>query len=399
MGSYSSLLRGPAGALLGISWLGRVGFGISGLAFIVYMQAQTGSFATAGLALGVFGIASGLLAPLRGAAIDRYGRAALLAFVGVYCSSNLAIGLTEPFGDGASYVVLNGISGAAAPPFSAWTRAALARRIDEDGLHAAYSLDGVLEESAFVFGPLIAGLIIAVADARTAIVTQVGLALASGLLLSFAPAVREWRPAQTAGSEREKREWRNLNRPLIIAVGSMASLGMAISFYDFAVTAFAEERGNAGNAGAVLAAFSAAGVVGALLYGARSWRWPARRRFPVLFAAMAAGFALLPLADSVLSLALISLVPGLVFTPIFVTNSVLIDELSEGIPTTAAFAGVTSSVMIGVSLGSAVAGGLVDAHGTDLVFLAGSVVGLLGVVPALAIGGRAGVAPTAPYRE
>jgi predicted MFS family arabinose efflux permease len=338
------------------------------------------------VALGVFGIASGLLAPLRGAAIDRHGRVALLAFVGVYCTSNLTIGLTEPFGDGASYVVLNGISGAAAPPFSAWTRAALARRIEGEGLHSAYSLDGVLEESAFVLGPLIAGLIIAAADARTAIITQVGLAITSGLLLAFAPAVRDWHPARRPAAKRERREWRNLNRPLIIAVGSMASLGMAISFYDFAVTAFSTERGNAGNAGAILATFSAAGVLGALLYGARDWRWPARRRYPLLLAAMAAGFALLPLADSVLGLALISLVPGLAFTPIFVTNSVLIDELSEGIPTTAAFAGVTSSVMIGVSFGSALAGGLVEAHGTDLVFLAGSVVALLGIVPALAIG-------------
>jgi predicted MFS family arabinose efflux permease len=398
MRSYMSLLRGPAGALLGVSWLGRVGFGISGLAFIVYIQGQTGSFATTGIALGAFGIASGVLAPFRGAAIDRHGRGALLLFVGVYCSSNLAISVTEPIGGGASYVVLNAISGAAAPPFSAWTRAALARRVDEKVLHTAYSLDGVLEESAFVLGPLIAGLIIALIDARTAIIVQMLLALSAGLLLAFAPAVREWRPVRRPVVDRERREWREMNRPLLIAVGSMAGVGMAVSFFDFGVTAFAKEHGHASQAGAVLAAFSAAGVIGALLYGMRSWRWSPRRRYPVLLAAMAVGMALLPLADSVLGLALIALVPGLAFTPVFVTNSVLIDELSEGVPTTAAFAGVTSSVMIGVSLGGAVAGGLVDAHGTDVVFLAGTAVGLLGTLPAFAIGSSAGNADGAKDR-
>lgn len=386
MGAYMRLMRGPTGALFAFSWLGRLAYGISGLAFIVYIQGQTGSFGVAGLAVGVFGVASGLLAPIRGTMVDRLGSRAMLGFVTVYCTGDLLIAVSGPVGGGANYVALSILSGLASPPFSAWTRAALARRIDSAGLPTAYALDGVLEESAFVFGPLLAGLLIALSSARIAIIVDLALALAAGLLLALAPVVREWKPAALAAVRNRRASLADLNRPLLVAVGSTATLGIVLGFYDLSVTAFAESHGRVGQAGAVLAAFSTAGIVGALLYGTRAWRMPTYQRYALMFVWLGAGLALLPLAGSVLALALISLAPGLALTPIFVANSVLIGELSRGVPSAAAFSGVSSAVMLGFSLGSGVAGSLVDSHGTEPAFVVAAVVALLGVVPALGCG-------------
>lgn len=384
MREYLPLLRGSSGALFLFSWFGRLAYGISGLAFIVYVQAQTGSFAISGLAVGAFGVASGLLAPLRGTMVDRLGGPAMLMFVAIYCIGNLLIIITGSIGGGANYVVFSAVAGAASPPFSAWTRAALGGRIDSEKLPSAYALDGVLEESAFVLGPLFSGLIIAIASARAAIITELLLVLASGLLLSLAPIVRDWKPVQRAAPEAGSSSLRELNRPLLIAIASTASLGIVLGVFEIAVTAFAEARGSAGQAGAILAVLSVAGIAGALLYGSRSWRTPTYQRYGLLFAWMGLGLALLPLAGSVLGLAALVVVPGLALTPIIVVNSVLIGELSRGTPTTAAFSGVSSAVMLGFSLGSGVAGGLVDAHGTDIAFILAALVALLGVLPALA---------------
>lgn len=396
MREYLGLLRGPSGALLAFSWLGRLAYGVSGLAFIVYVQAQTGSFAVAGLSVGAFGAASGLLAPVRGRMVDRFSSVAMLVCVAIYCAGNAAIAVSGPLGGGANYVVYSVIAGAASPPFSAWTRAALARRIDSEQLPTAYALDGVLEESAFVVGPLISGLVIAIADARVAIVADLLLALVAGLLLSLAPRVREWRPMPLPASQGSARDsLKNMNQPLVLAIGSTATIGVVLGVFDLAVTAFAESHGQAGQAGAILAVFSLAGIVGALIYGSHDWHLPTHQRYGIAFVWIGLGFALLPLPTSVIGLILIVIVPGLALTPLIVINSVLIGELSRGIPSTAAFSGVSSAVMLGFSLGSAFAGGLIDSRGTDPAFLVAAAVALLGVIPALACGTAARRRPLA----
>lgn len=387
MNDYRSLLRGSSGALLAFSALGRLAYGISGLAFIVYIQGQTGSFAISGLAIGAFGVASGLLAPLRGRTIDRVGGPAMVVFVVVYGIGNLAVAVTGPIAGGALYVVFSALAGSASPPFTAWTRTALARRIEGPGLRTAYSLDGVIEEAAFVLGPLISGLLIVIANARVAIFVDVTLAVSAGLLLALAPIVREWHPTRVikrAGGARSS--LRDLNRPLAIAIASTATIGIVLGVFDISVTAFAKSHGHPGQAGAVLAAFSLAGIVGALIYGSRSWSLPTHSLYAWMFAWLGAGLALLPLAGDVTGLLALTVIPGFALTPIFVANSVLIGELSRGIPTAAAFSGVSSAVMLGFSLGSAVAGALVDSHGTGRAFALAAAVAALGTLPAVACG-------------
>nr|MBA2241020.1 MFS transporter [Solirubrobacterales bacterium] len=91
MREYARILRGPAGSLLLVSGIARLAFGVAGLAFLVFVEEQTDSFATSGLAVGLFGATSALFAPLRGRFVDRYGAPALLAFTVGYAASNLSI--------------------------------------------------------------------------------------------------------------------------------------------------------------------------------------------------------------------------------------------------------------------------------------------------------------------
>jgi predicted MFS family arabinose efflux permease len=76
---------------------------------------------------------------------------------------------------------------------------------------------------------------------------------------------------------------------------------------------------------------------------------------------------------------------GLALTPIFVTNSLLIEELSVGSPTAAAFSGTSTAVNGGVALAAPVAGLLVDGGGTDAAFLAGGAGLALGALAGLAL--------------
>jgi MFS family permease len=383
MRGYRDILASPVGRFIGVSGLARLTWGIIGLALIVYVEDAADSFAAAGLAVGALGVTSAALAPVRGRIIDRRGRIALAVMTVAEAVVIAAIALTPAAGPGAlSYVLLAGLAGVVAPPFSAWTRSGLANRLSGRDLQLAYTVDNVFEESAFVVGPIVAGGLIAVASASAALGFGAALGLVAGLTLAYARWATAWAPFR-----REARSGGRapVNRPLLLAIGSLAGVGGALGFFEVAVPAFTKSAGSVGSAGLVFAALSAGGVVGALSYGARRWRAPAARRYALLLAAFAAGIASLALPSSIAVLVALSAVAGLALTPIFVTNSILIEELSVGRPTAAAFSGTSTAVNGGVALGAPSAGVLIDASGTDAAFLGGGAALAVGALVALAL--------------
>lgn len=373
-----------------LAGVARLAWGVEGLALLVLVEQETDSYATAGLAVGAFGITSGLLAPMRGTLIDRQGRRALLSMA--VLNGILVVSLAvAPFTSGVGYIVVAAVAGTVPPPVTAWIRAGMANRIQGAELHRAYTVDNVLEEFAFVGGPLIAGLVIAVASPSAALILSAALALFGVVGLTL-PGAMAWAPRRRVGGDGPRKP---LNRPLLLAIVSLAGLGAGVGFAEIAIVGFAEREGSQAAAGLILAALSAGGVIGALAYGAREWAWTTRRRYVWLMLGMAAGLAALTLPDSIAVMVAVIAVAGLFLTPIFIVNSVLIAELSPEGPSATAFAGVTTAMNAGVAVGAAIGGGVVDRNGPDTAFLLAAVAVALGALVALALPvGRAGAMET-----
>jgi MFS family permease len=381
--AYRDILASPVGAFITLSGLARLTWGIEALALIVHVEDAADSFASAGLAVGALGVTSAVLAPVRGRLVDRHGRRALVAMTVAVAATIAAIALTPAAGPGAlSYVLLAGLAGIVAPPFSAWTRSGLAHRLQGHRLQLAYTVDNVFEESAFVVGPMLAGGLIAIASAGAALVFAAGLGLVAGLLLAYARWALAWAPPLRTPKPGPRAP---VNRPLLLAIASLAGVGWALGCFEVAVPAFAKAEGSVASAGIAFAALSAGGVVGALLYGARSWQVPASLRYALLLGGFAAGIAALAVPSSIGVLVAVTAAAGLALTPIFVTNSLLIEELSVGSPTAAAFSGVSTAVNGGVAIAAPVAGLLVEGSGTDAAFLAGAAMLALAALAALVL--------------
>ncbi len=366
-----------------ISGVARLSWGVAGLALLFHVEDSAASFAAAGLALGALGVTSAAFAPVRGTLVDRHGWLAMLSFAAITSALLAAIALTPAAGPAAlSYIVLAGLVGVFAPPFTAWTRAGLARRLSGDPLRSAYTVDNVFEECAFVVGPLVAGLVIAVATPGVALVLAAGLAAFGGVALTLGQRAREWAPRHR---ERSGGSPRSLNRALGLAFACLAGMGAGLGFVEVAVAAFAQDEGSEGGAGLILAALSAGGVLGAFVYGGRVWSGSTARQYAVLLALLGAGMALLAVPESVLAMVLLTGFAGLAFTPVFIANSLLIDELSPAGPSAVAFSWVSTAMNAGVAAGAALGGGLVDGHGTDAAFLAAGAVVLASAAFALAL--------------
>lgn len=388
MRGYRDILISPVGGFITLSGLARLTWGIEALALIVHVEDAADSFAAAGLAVGALGITSAALAPVRGRLIDRRGRNALAAMSVAVAIGIAAIALTPAAGPGAlSYVLLAGVAGMVAPPFSAWTRSGLAHRLEGHRLQLAYTVDNVFEESAFVVGPMIAGVLIATASAGAALMFAAALGVVAGLTLAYAHWALAWAPPVRAPRPGPGDP---LNRPLLLAIGSLAGVGWALGCFEVAVPAFAKAEGSVASAGIAFAALSVGGVIGALAYGARTWHAPASRRYALLLAALGVGVTMLVLPTSMALLVALTAVAGLALTPIFVTNSILIEELSIGTPTATAFSATSTAVNGGVAVAAPVAGLLVDGGSTDAAFLVAAGVLALAALAALALprGGR-----------
>jgi MFS family permease len=384
MGGYLEIMGSPAGRLIAVSGIARLAWGVEGLALVFHVEDAADSFAAAGLAVGAVGITSAMFAPLRGVLVDRYGRPAMLALGLVGGGLIAAIAITPPAGPQAlSYIVLAGLTGVFAPPFTAWTRAGLARRLSGDRLRRAYTVDNVFEESAFVVGPLVAGLVIAVATPGAALVVAACLVAFGAIALTLWPILGGWSPPRREAAVEGSRM--GLNGPLAIAFVCLAGMGAGVGFVEVGVAAFAEGEGSEGGAGLVLAGLSAGGILGAFIYGARPWRGSTARQYAALLGLVGAGLALLVLPEAIWAMVVIAAVAGLGFTPVFIANSMLIDELSPGRPSAVAFTWVSTSMNAGVAAGAAAGGGLVDEWGTDPAFIAAGAVVLASAALALAL--------------
>ena len=97
--SYLAVLRLPrARPLLVASLVGRLSTATGPLSVVLFVQDQTGSLALAGASSAAIALASGLLAPVRGRLVDRYGQRRCLPAMAVAFAAALAgmVAVTRP---------------------------------------------------------------------------------------------------------------------------------------------------------------------------------------------------------------------------------------------------------------------------------------------------------------
>jgi len=213
---YVAILRTPhARPLVLASLVGRLSSGMGPLALVLLVQDATGSFAYAGAASAATLLTNGLLAPVRGRLVDRFGQRRCLpplalAFAGALAGVVLVAG-PGPAGVAAT-VALAAAAGATVPPLTASMRVlwvSLVGRGPE--LQTAYALDAVLEEVLYVVGPLLAGALAAAVDPAAGLLTAAGLALVGTFGFVVSPLSWTW-----SGSQAGRAGW----------AGAMASGGM-----------------------------------------------------------------------------------------------------------------------------------------------------------------------------
>jgi hypothetical protein len=179
-------------------------------------------------------------------------------------------------------------------------------------------------------------------------------------------------------------------RGFALAAPSLATLapaylciGAMFASIDLCTVDFAQQQGHKPLAGLILGTYALGSAIGGLWYGSRTWRAPLERRFVITMAITVAGVATFWAEPSLVSLDLSMLVAGLTISPTLIAGYSLVERQASDARRTEAMTWLSSTISVGVAIGSSIAGHLVDVAGPrpGYVFAAGC--GLLAIVVCL----------------
>jgi MFS family permease len=383
---YAEVLRVPHVAMLVAStWVARFPIGINALALILYLREQTGSYAVAGIVAGGLAAGSGVGAPVQGRLVDRFGQRRVLvplAFVHALALGSI-VAFTELGAPTAVLLACSFAAGFAIPPTSAVLRSMWPDLLRErpDLMAAAYALDSVTTELIFIAGPLLTALIAAaMSPAAALIISAVSVMLGTIAFTAQAPS-RAIRPDPEAHAA--------AGRLGALASPGVRSLvltslpaGIGIGICEVTLPAFSDAEGSRELAGVLLAMWSIGSAAGGLAFGA--WhRRPALQRVHLAVTALLP-LALLPLAaaTSVPMMALLVLPAGMFIAPLLATRNELIGWVAPPGAKTEAYTWPVTAFVGGISIGSAMAGGIVEASSWRLAFLVAAGAAAVGAVVA-----------------
>ncbi|MGI5211394.1 MFS transporter [Plantactinospora sp. CA-290183] len=363
------------------SLAGRFGFGMLNLSLLLFVQAETGSYATAGIisASSLLGTAAG--AVVQGRLIDRHGPSRpMLVLVAPHAA--LAAAEVAGIAAGISPVLLAVVVAAQCatlPAMAVASRAMWPHLIPEGPTRdAAYAYEAVSFELCWLLGPAAAGLLATLMWPGTALLVSLGLVTVAALGFCLSSAVRSHRGVSAArpaagatavGGRTGVPGQGGLPTLLVAAAG----FGLAIGFVVVGVAAGTAANGAPELAGLLLAIWSLSSVLSGLVYQRRPWPRTLSTRLPVLMFALATFLGVPVLASGLAGLTVMVVLSGATLVPQVSTQNTVLDGLVPPARLTEAYGWVTTVIAITNAAGQALGGLVVERYDHRTGFLVAAV--------------------------
>jgi MFS family permease len=337
------------------------------LTILLLFRQRTGSFAEAGIAVAVSGLAAVAGGPVTARLADRHGPHVLAVAGAVNAASLVLLAVTAS--PEVSWIAV-AAAGLSVPPLTAALRATITVGLTtESDRAAAFSLDAITTELLFVAGPALVSAAAVLGGTADALFAASGLVVTGSALIARAAArtVRQPVPAaQVRDSSHSHVGQAALLAPwLVIGSAQMAAIG----FVEVAATARVIHLGDSAAAGTVLAVWAVGSMTGGLIYGGRDWPGPATGQLRVLLLLLAAGYAIVSAAGNMAALCPLMFAAGLACAP---AATALTTSFSAYANRTESFAWLASATSLGGSAGYAAGGYLVAHDPITAAFLVGA---------------------------
>ncbi|HCX84457.1 MAG TPA: MFS transporter [Micrococcales bacterium] len=389
---YREVLSKPGAWKFSLAGLfARLPISMVGIGIVLMLSDQRlyGSYGLAGQVSGVFVVAQAVAAPQIAKLIDRYGQARVMRpAIAISMTALAALALAaNAMAPVPVLLVLAVVVGASLGSMGSLVRTRWNAVTDtHDEMHTAYALESVLDEVVFVVGPVLATVLATGVHPAAGLAVAIVAAVLGGYAFLAQRATEPPPSGRVDAASAGSRQSLLRNRRMLVLVVVFVCMGTIFGATDVSTVAFAEESGYKGLSGVILACFAAGSLVGGFVYGARRWSSPLWRRFSIGTVVLAVGVSLFFLTTSLVMLAGVMVVVGLSIAPTLVSGNSLVQEIVPGTRLTEGLTWVGTALGVGVAAGSAIAGPLIDAHGSHTGFLVSTGAGVVAVVVTLGAG-------------
>ena len=352
----------------------RFPFGMLSLAFVIHIQAITGSYAIAGIALGAETIGASISGPLLARYMARYGiRKVIASSTSITVISLVALALVpaEP----VLLVALAFLVGFSSPPIQPAARSIYPQVTPKRLMAALYSLDATAQEIIWVLGPLVATLAAALYGHVAMLITVAVIQVAGTTWFLFNKSV-----GRVVIPDNKARLGKALKNPRVLAVtvlgllfvGSFAGVEVgAVALFDKALAGF------------MFAVFSLGSIFGGVLVAPRL---KGKNALLIFLVITLAGYAAILIApNNAIWVGLCLFVAGLGVAPTLGLLSLMIATGTSGSETVEAYGWTTTGQLVGFSAGSALAGIAIDTVSPSAALLVSVVFGAFTLVAAFVV--------------
>lgn len=336
---------------------------MTGIGIITMLSQLRGSYALAGAVSATFVLTYALMSPQVSRMVDRYGQRRVLPLSAGLSVVGLLLLLACTYWHTPDWTLfLAAVLAGFMPSMSAMVRArwtAIYR--GEPHLQTAYSLETVLDEVTFIAGPPISvGLSVAVFPQAGPLAAVVMLAIGT---LALAAQVSTEPPVESAEEKRTRTAsiFRLADVRLLTLL--MVAMGVIVGTVDIVSVAFAEQMGSPAAASIVLSCYAIGSCAAGLLFGALKLKTPLHTL--LLLGGLATAATTLPLlmAGNIAGLSAAVLVAGLFFAPTMIVAMSLVERIVPERQLTEGMTWLLAGLNVGVAMGAAASGQLVDMEG------------------------------------
>lgn len=358
---YLEILRARhAARLLTGTLVGRLPNATAAIAIVLFVRAEGGTYSLAGALAAVYGVANAVGQPVLGRLVDLHGQPRIQLPAAI--ASALAMTVFAAAGISPAPLAYAAVAAAGlfTPPLEGGLRAlwpSVLRR--EDQVHTAYAMDAIAQEVMFTVGPLLVTLCVSLWSAQAALLVLNVLGVLGALSVVLSPPSRAWRSAP-----REAHWLGALRSPGLLALlAAFLFIGMALGSITVAAVPYADGHGGDAVYGWLMAALGLGALAGGSVYGARQWVGAPERRLRVLVAFLAVCYLPLMLMPGALAMVALTALAGVFLAPAIACAFVIVDRHAPSGTVTEAFSWLVTTFTVGASVGTGLAGPVVQAGG------------------------------------
>ncbi|QNA92479.1 MFS transporter [Microbacterium sp. Se63.02b] len=369
-----SLLRLAGLPYFLIAFIARLPFAMMVVGVLTVVVSARGSLSLGGLTSAAVGLGTACFGPLLGAAADRFGQRVVLVVLALANGAMLLLFTAVVYGAAADgFVLLAAVGiGATAPQVAPLSRSRLVTIIGErmpesrrdKTVSGTMAYESAADETVFVFGPFLVGIL------ASAIAPWAPLVGAAVLTVVFVGAFALHPSGRHVSQDRDAHgrapsAVSELFRPAVLIV-VLGILGVGIFFGTMltSLTSFMADRGAPEQAGLL---YGVMGVGSALLALGVAWlpaRFSMRARWLVFAGILLAGTLLLGFVDSPATMMVALAIMGIGIGPTLVTQYSFGAARSPRGRSATVMTMLGSGVVVGQSIGAAVAGEIAENLGT-----------------------------------